>query len=32
MDEIRDQIDIANDISDAISKPVGFGEELDEVR
>ncbi|RUP43055.1 Snf7 family [Jimgerdemannia flammicorona] len=30
MDEIRDQMDIANDISDAISKPVGFGEELDE--
>jgi len=30
MDEIRDQIDIATDISDAISKPVGFGEDLDE--
>jgi charged multivesicular body protein 4 len=30
MDEIRDQMDIANEISDAISKPV-LGDELDEV-
>lgn len=30
MDDIRDQMDIANEISDAISRPVGMGEELDE--
>lgn len=30
MDEIRDQMDIANEISDAISRPV-LGDELDEV-
>lgn len=29
MDEIRDQMDIANEISEAISRP-GLGEELDE--
>lgn len=32
MDEIRDQMDIANEIAEAISRPVGIGEELDEVR
>jgi hypothetical protein len=30
MDDIRDQMDIANEISDAISRPV-LGDELDEV-
>ncbi|CAO3595200.1 unnamed protein product [Absidia cylindrospora] len=30
MDDIRDQMDVANEISDAISRPVGMGEELDE--
>ncbi|ORY91314.1 Snf7 family [Syncephalastrum racemosum] len=30
MDDIRDQMDIANEISEAISRPVGMGEELDE--
>ena len=30
MDEIRDQMDLANEISDAISQPVGFGLDLDE--
>ncbi|KAJ3370067.1 hypothetical protein AMAG_14580 [Allomyces macrogynus ATCC 38327] len=30
MDEIRDQMDLANEISDAISQPVGFGMDLDE--
>ena len=30
MDDIRDQMDIATEISEAISRPVG--EELDEVR
>ncbi len=31
MDDIQEQQDIANEISDAISSPVGFGNELDEV-
>ena len=31
MDEIRDQMELANEISDAISQPVGFGLDLDEV-
>lgn len=31
MDDIRDQMDVANEISEAISRPVGMGEELDEV-
>lgn len=31
MDDIRDQMDIANEISEAISRPVGVGDELDEV-
>ncbi|KAJ1502977.1 ESCRT-III subunit protein snf7 [Coelomomyces lativittatus] len=30
MDEIRDQMDLANEISDAISQPVGLGLDLDE--
>ncbi|ORZ33813.1 Snf7-domain-containing protein [Catenaria anguillulae PL171] len=30
MDEIRDQMDLANEISDAISQPVGFGVDMDE--
>ncbi|KAJ1526492.1 Transmembrane 9 super member 1, partial [Nowakowskiella sp. JEL0078] len=30
MDEIRDQMDLANEISDAISQPVGFGLDMDE--
>ena len=30
MDDIRDQMDLANEISDAISQPVGFGVEFDE--
>lgn len=31
MDDIREQMDLANEISDAISQPVGFGQEMDEV-
>lgn len=31
MDDIRDQMDVANEISEAISRPVGMGDELDEV-
>jgi hypothetical protein len=31
MDDIRDQMDIANEISEAISRPVGVGDDLDEV-
>ncbi|KAI9276210.1 Snf7-domain-containing protein [Sporodiniella umbellata] len=30
MDDIRDQMDIANEISEAISRPVGASDELDE--
>ncbi|KAI8967768.1 Snf7 family [Mycotypha africana] len=30
MDDIRDQMDIANEISEAISRPVNMGDELDE--
>ncbi|KAK9721148.1 ESCRT-III subunit protein snf7, variant 2 [Basidiobolus ranarum] len=30
MDEIREQMDLANEISDAISQPVGFGYDMDE--
>jgi charged multivesicular body protein 4A/B len=30
MDDIRDQMDLANEISEAISQPVGFGTEFDE--
>ena len=31
MDEIAEQQDIANEISEAISNPVGFGQDVDEV-
>eukprot|EP00842_Homolaphlyctis_polyrhiza_P006567 jgi/Hompol1/6911/HPOL_002363-RA len=30
MDDIREQMDLANEISDAIAQPVGFGAEFDE--
>ena len=30
MDDIREQMDLANEISDAISQPVNFGAEFDE--
>ncbi|KAJ3120961.1 CCA tRNA nucleotidyltransferase, mitochondrial [Physocladia obscura] len=30
MDDIRDQMEIANELSDAISQPVNFGTEIDE--
>ncbi|KAI7869479.1 Snf7-domain-containing protein [Spinellus fusiger] len=30
MDDIRDQMDVANEISEAISRPVGIGEDIDE--
>jgi charged multivesicular body protein 4 len=32
MDDIRDQMDLANEISDAIAQPLSFGAEIDEVR
>lgn len=32
MDEVAEQQEIANEISDAISNPVGFGQDQDEVR
>lgn len=32
MDEVAEQQEIANEISDAISNPVGFGTDEDEVR
>lgn len=32
MSDITEQQDIAQQISDAISKPVGFGDDVDEVR
>lgn len=32
MDSIREQMDLTNEISDAISNPVGMGHDLDEVR
>jgi charged multivesicular body protein 4 len=31
MDDIRDQMDLANEISDAIAQPLSFGAEIDEV-
>jgi hypothetical protein len=31
MDEIRDQMDLANDISDALLQGVSYGNDLDEV-
>lgn len=30
MDDIRDQVDLANEISDAISQPLGMGLDIDE--
>ena len=30
MDDIRDQMDLAEQISEAISQPAGFGAEIDE--
>jgi charged multivesicular body protein 4 len=30
MDDIREQMDLANEISEAIAQPVGFGIEFDE--
>jgi hypothetical protein len=32
MDEIRDQMDLSKEISDAISQPLGVGNDLDDVR
>lgn len=32
MDSIREQMDLTNEISDAISNPVGMGQDIDEVR
>ncbi len=32
MDDVAEQQEIASEISDAISNPVGFGTEMDEVR
>jgi hypothetical protein len=32
MDDIREQMDIANEITEAIAQPVGFGIEFDDVR
>lgn len=32
MDEVAEQQEIANEISDAISNPTGFGQDVDEVR
>lgn len=32
MDSIREQMDLTNEISDAISNPVGMGNQVDEVR
>ena len=31
MDDVAEQQEIANEISDAISNPVGFGQDMDEV-
>jgi len=31
MDEVAEQQEIANEISEAISSPVGFGQDVDEV-
>lgn len=31
MDEVAEQQEIANEISDAISNPIGFGQDVDEV-
>jgi hypothetical protein len=32
MDDIAEQQDVAREISDAISNPVAFGQDIDEVR
>jgi len=32
MDDIAEQNEISHEISDAISNPVGFGQDVDEVR
>ena len=32
MDDVAEQQEIASEISDAISNPVGFGQDMDEVR
>ena len=32
MDDVAEQNEIANEISEAISNPVGFGQDLDEVK
>ena len=32
MDDVAEQQEIANEISNAISNPVGFGQDIDEVR
>lgn len=32
MDDVAEQQEIANEISEAISNPVGFGQDVDEVR
>lgn len=32
MDDVAEQQDVANEISEAISHPVGFGQDLDDVR
>ena len=31
MDDVAEQQEIANEISEAISNPVGFGQDIDEV-
>lgn len=31
MDDVAEQQEIANEISDAISNPIGFGQDVDEV-
>ena len=31
MDEIRDQMDVMKEIGDAISQPLGYGVDMDEV-
>jgi charged multivesicular body protein 4 len=32
MDDIAEQQEVANEISEAISNPIGFGQDMDEVR
>lgn len=31
MDEIREQMDLASEVSNAISSPIGFGMQIDDV-